>query len=127
MKHPEGLLYSKEHEWAKIEGEVATVGITWHAQDELGDIVFVELPAEGAEFKQREEFGVVESVKTVSPLYSPVSGKVVEVNKELAKSPDIINDHPHDKGWIIKLKMSDPGETKKLLSAEEYEALLSSG
>lgn len=124
MKHPEGLLYSKEHEWAKVEGDTATIGITWHAQDALGDIVFVELPAAGAEFKQLEEFGVVESVKTVSNLYCPVSGKVVAVNSELVKRPEIINEDPHGKGWIIKVQMSVPAEAQKLLSADEYEALL---
>lgn len=124
MKHPEGLLYSKEHEWARVEGDIATVGITWHAQDALGDIVFVEAPAVGAEFKQMEEFGVVESVKTVSNLYCPVSGKVTAVNPELIKRPEIINEDPHGQGWIIKLKMSAPAEAQKLLSADEYEALL---
>lgn len=124
MKHPEGLLYSKEHEWAKIGGDAATVGITWHAQDALGDIVFVELPAEGAEFKQMEEFGVVESVKTVSNLYAPLSGKVVAVNRELIKHPEIINDDPHGRGWIIKVQITDPADAQKLMSADEYEALL---
>ena len=124
MKHPEGLLYSKEHEWAKIEGDTATVGITWHAQDALGDIVFVELPAEKAEFKQMEEFGVVESVKTVSNLYAPLSGKVVAVNQELIKHPEIINDDPHGRGWIIKVQVANPADAQKLMSADEYEALL---
>jgi glycine cleavage system H protein len=124
MQHPADRKYTKEHEWAKIEGALAVIGITWHAQDALGDVVYVEMPAVGAEFKQFEEFGVVESVKTVSTLYCPVSGKVIETNAELAKRPEIINSDPHGQGWILKIKMSSPAEEKNLLSAAEYEALL---
>lgn len=122
--YPEDLKYAKEHEWARIEGKVATVGITHYAQDKLGDIVFVELPDKGATLKQMEEFGVVESVKTVSNLYSPLSGKVSEVNKALIKSPELINDDPYGKGWIIKIKMNDEKEAEKLLSSEEYQELI---
>ena len=124
MRYPESLFFSKEHEWVKVEGGVAVVGITWHAQDALGDVVYIESPAVGAEFKQMEEFGVVESVKTVSTLYCPVSGIVLETNPELIKHPEVINEDPHGKGWIMKLKMSDPQELKKLLHHDEYEALI---
>lgn len=122
MRYPENLSYTKEHEWVLINGEAATIGITWHAQDSLGDIVYIELPAVGAEFKQMQEFGVVESVKTVSTLYCPVSGKVVEVNAELQKHPEIINEDPHGKGWIMKIKMTSPDDIKNLLKNSEYEA-----
>lgn len=124
MQHPADRKYTKEHEWAKIEGEMATIGITWHAQDALGDVVYVEMPAVGTELKQFEEFGVVESVKTVSTLYCPVSGKVAETNAELIKRPEIINADPHGQGWILKVKMSAPSEEKNLLSSDQYEALL---
>lgn len=119
-------LYSKEHEWAKIEGSSATIGITDHAQDALGDIVFVEMPKIGAELKQFAEFGVVESVKTVSTLYSPLSGIVTEINPDLASKPEIINEAPYEKGWIIKLELSNADEKSKLLSSEQYETFLSS-
>lgn len=124
MQHPADRKYTKEHEWAKIEGDLAVIGITWHAQDALGDVVYVEMPAAGTELKQFEEFGVVESVKTVSTLYCPVSGKVIETNAELTKRPENINSDPHGQGWILKVKMSQPAEEKNLLSAAEYEALL---
>lgn len=124
MQHPADRKYTKEHEWAKIEGDLAVIGITWHAQDALGDVVYVEMPAAGAEFKQFEEFGVVESVKTVSTLYSPVSGKVIETNAGLIKRPEIINADPHGQGWILKVKMNAPAEEKNLLTSDQYEALL---
>ena len=124
MLYPEDLKYSKEHEWARIAGDTAEVGITHHAQDKLGDIVFVELPKVGAEFKQMGEFGVVESVKTVSTLFCPVGGKVVEVNIGLEKEPEAINLDPYGKGWIIKVKMSNPSDAGKLLSSKEYQALI---
>jgi len=124
MQHPADLKYTKEHEWAKVEGGTATVGITWHAQDALGDVVYVEVPKVGQSYKQMDEMGVVESVKTVSNLYCPVSGEVIEINAELNKHPELVNDDPHGKGWIAKLKMSDPSEVNKLLSAEDYEKSL---
>ncbi|KAF0134920.1 MAG: glycine cleavage system H protein [Candidatus Saganbacteria bacterium] len=124
MNYPGNLLYSKEHEWAKVDGDLATIGITWFAQDALGDVVFVELPKVGAELKQMDEFGVVESIKTVSTLYSPVSGKVIEINQELAKHPELVNTSPYDNGWIIKVKISNQEELKNLLSQNNYEALL---
>jgi glycine cleavage system H protein len=121
---PEDLKYTKEHEWAKIEGKKATVGITFYAQNELGDIVYVEAPKVGTEVKQSEEFGVVESVKSVSSLFSPLSGKVVEVNKELELQPQLVNQDPYGKGWIIKMEISKPEEESSLLSAEQYKTLL---
>lgn len=122
--YPTELKYSKEHEWVKAEGSTAVVGITSHAQSELGDIVYVELPKIGAKLKAMQEFGVVESVKTVSTLYCPVSGDVTAVNADLSSKPEVINDDPHGKGWMIKIKMSDPAEMDKLLSASNYEALI---
>lgn len=122
--HPADLKYSKEHEWAKIEGSKATVGITHHAQDALGDVVYVELPKIGQPLRQFQEFGVVESVKTVSSLYSPLSGKVEEVNSELESHPELVNQDPHGKGWIMKLALSDASDDQSLLSAEQYEASL---
>jgi glycine cleavage system H protein len=123
---PKELKYTKEHEWVKVEGKVATIGITEHAQHELGDIVFVEMPAIGQAVTQMKEFGVVESVKTVSNLYAPVSGTVDAINEELSDKPELINKDPYGKGWIIKVTLSDPGEVKKLLSAEAYEKIIKS-
>lgn len=119
MSLPEDLKYAKTHEWARIEGETATVGITEHAAEELGDVVYVEMPEVGATFEAGESFGTVESVKAVSDLYAPVSGEVVEFNKELEDSPEKINESAYDEGWIVKLKTSDSGEN--LLSATDYE------
>ncbi len=122
--YPENLKYSKEHEWVKVDGQIATIGITSHAQGELGDIVYAELPKVGAKYSAMKEFGVVESVKTVSTLFCPVGGEVVEVNSKLASKPEVINSDPYGEGWMIKVKMSDPSDLTKLLSASEYEALL---
>ena len=122
--YPANLKYSKEHEWVKVDGGIATIGITSHAQSELGDIVYVELPKIGAKFAAMKEFGVVESVKTVSTLYCPVSGEVIEVNSSLSSKPEVVNTDPYGQGWIIKVKLSDPSEAGKLLSSKEYEALL---
>ena len=123
---PEGLKYSKEHEWLKAEGNLATIGITHHAQDQLGDVVYVELPAAGKELKATEEFGVVESVKSVSSLYCPVSGKVVEANSELNNGPQLVNEDPYGKGWMIKIEMSSPSDLNSLLSATDYKKLVES-
>jgi glycine cleavage system H protein len=122
--YPANLKYSKEHEWVKVDGPVATIGITSHAQSELGDIVYVELPKVGAKFNPMKEFGVVESVKTVSTLYCPVSGEVTEVNSSLSSKPEVVNSDPYGQGWMIKIRMANSSELDKLLSAAEYEALL---
>jgi len=118
---PGDLQYTKTHEWVRREGDTATVGITDHAQDELGDVVFIELPEEGASFGAGDAFGTIESVKAVSDLYSPVGGEVVEVNEALNDAPEKVNEDPYGEGWIIRLRVS--GEDN-LLSAEEYEKVL---
>lgn len=121
MNHPDELKYTKEHTWVKVEGNLATIGITDYAQSELGEIVFVELPEIETEIEHLIEFGVVESVKTVSDLYAPVSGIVVEANEDLLDSPEIVNDAPYDDGWLIKVEMNDPKELSALMSSEEYQ------
>lgn len=120
MEIPEELKYTKEHEWALVEGNIVTVGITDYAQDSLGDIVYLELPEEGAEVESHEPFGVIESVKAVSDLYAPVTGRVIEVNKDLLDQPEVINEDPYGEGWMIKIEMDDPSELDELLTAEEY-------
>ena len=117
MNIPDDLQYTRSHEWVRTEGDTATIGITDHAQDELGDVVFVELPDEGATFDAGDSFGTVESVKAVSDLYTPVGGEVVEVNTSLEDAPEKINDDPYGEGWIVKLRTSD---TADLLSPGEY-------
>ncbi|KAB2601683.1 glycine cleavage system H protein 2 [Pyrus ussuriensis x Pyrus communis] len=112
--------YADSHEWVKVDGNSATVGITDHAQDHLGDVVYVELPEVGTSVKQGEGFGAVESVKATSDVYSPVSGKVVEVNEELSNSPGLVNASPYEEGWIMKVEISDSGELNKLLDSEKY-------
>ena len=124
--HPEDLKYSKEHEWCRVEGNVATIGITWHAQDALGDIVYCELPDAGQDVTSGQTFGVVESVKAVSDLYSPVTGKVVEKNDGIIESPEDLNDDPYDDGWLVKIEMSDPKELDALMNKADYEAFLES-
>jgi len=121
MEFPEDYKYSKEHEWVLVEGEVATIGITDFAQDQLGDIVFVELPAVGDKVSKEDAFGVVESVKAVSDIYAPVSGKVLEVNDDLPENPEMLNEDAYGDGWIIKIEMSDPDELNDLMTAVEYE------
>jgi glycine cleavage system H protein len=121
MPVPGDLQYTKSHEWVRVEGDVATIGITDHAQDELGDVVFVDLPEEGASFGAGDSFGTIESVKAVSDLYAPVGGEIVEVNQTLNDSPEQVNEDPYGDGWIVKLRISDEGD---LLSAEEYEKVL---
>lgn len=120
MEFPKELRYSKEHEWVRLEGSIATVGITDYAQDSLGDVVYLELPSEGASVTKDEPFGVVESVKAVSDLFSPVSGKVTEVNDALLDSPEVINEEPYGDAWMIKVEVANPEEIKELMSAEEY-------
>ena len=121
MSVPKGMQYTKTHEWVRIEGETATVGITEHAQDELGDVVFVELPEVGRTLDAGEAFGAVESVKAVSDLYAPIAGEVVEVNESLGDNPEKINEDSYGEGWILKLRVSGEAD---LLSAEDYEKLL---
>ena len=121
MNVPGDLQYTKSHEWVRREESTATVGITDHAQDELGDVVFVELPEKGTSFAAGDSFGTVESVKAVSDLYAPVGGEVVEVNETLNDSPELINEEPYGGGWMIRLRISEDGD---LLSAEEYEKLV---
>ncbi len=121
---PDNLKYSKEHEWVKADGNTAVIGITDYAQDSLGDVVYVEVPPVGKELKAMDEFGVVESVKSVSSLYCPVSGKVVARNEALEKSPQLVNDSPYDNGWIIKVEMSNAAELNGLLSAADYQKIL---
>jgi glycine cleavage system H protein len=118
---PGELQYTKSHEWIRLEDDIATVGITDHAQDELGDVVFIELPEQGASFEAGDSFGTVESVKAVSDLYAPVGGEVVEVNETLNDAPEKINEEPYGGGWMIRLRVSEEAD---LLSAEEYERLL---
>jgi glycine cleavage system H protein len=122
--YPDNLKYSQEHEWVKVDGNVATIGISDHAQDALGDVVYVELPALGKEFKAMQEFGVVESVKSVSTLYSPVSGKVVARNEALNDHPEKVNSAPYGEGWIMKLELSSPADLNALLSAADYQKLI---
>ncbi len=121
MEFPEDLKYSKEHEWVLVEGSVATVGITDYAQDQLGDIVFVEMPAINDKVSKEDAFGVVESVKAVSDIYAPVSGKVLEVNDDLPENPEMVNEDPYGDGWMIKIEMNDPDELQDLMTAAEYE------
>ncbi|MDH5476974.1 MAG: glycine cleavage system protein GcvH [Nitrospinota bacterium] len=128
MDFPKDLKYSKEHEWVRLGDDgVAVIGITAFAQDELGDIVFVETPKVGQNLKAGQTFGVAESVKTVSDLYSPVSGEVVEVNTNLLDSPELVNESPFGDGWMIKIKMDDPAELGSLLSSQDYQKLTQKG
>ncbi|RZA08626.1 MAG: glycine cleavage system protein GcvH [Proteobacteria bacterium] len=125
-KIPANLKYTKDHEWAQIEGNVATIGITHHAQDALGEVVFVELPAQGRELKKGDTFGVVESIKAVSDLYSPLTGKVLEVNKALTDEPGNANTDPYGNAWMIKLELSDSSETAELLASDDYKKIVDS-
>jgi len=120
MSYPDDLRYSKEHEWVRAEGDGATIGITSFAADELGDIVFVELPEVGATLGQFTTFGVVESVKAVSDLYAPVSGEVTEVNEALRDAPELLNGDPFGEGWIAKVNLADPSELERLMDAAAY-------
>ena len=122
MTYPENLRYTKEHEWVRVEGDFAVVGITDHAQQELGDIVYVDLPKIGAAVEQGKSLGSVESVKAVSDVYSPVSGEVIEVNESLGQSPEKLNQDPHGAAWLVKIRLSAPDQLKSLLSAGDYQA-----
>jgi glycine cleavage system H protein len=118
---PEDLHYSKDHEWVRVDGDQAVIGVTDYAQDSLGDVVYVELPKPGDEFAANESFGSVESVKAVSEVFTPVSGKIVQVNEALADEPEKVNSDSYGEGWMIRLQMSNPGEVDSLLTAAEYE------
>ena len=125
MNIPENLKYTKDHEWLKVEENVATIGITEFAQGELGDIVFVEVDTEGESLDLEEVFGTIEAVKTVSDLFMPIAGEVIEFNETLEEEPELINSSPYDTGWIVKVNIADVSELDSLLSAEEYKNLIS--
>jgi glycine cleavage system H protein len=123
--YPDNYRYTKEHEWVRLEGDgTATVGITFHAQKELGDIVYVDLPKEGTALEKGKTMGSVESVKAVSDVYTPVSGEVVAINEQLAEAPEKLNEDPHESAWLVKIKLSTPDELKQLLSAEDYQTYI---
>ncbi len=122
MAHPDNLRYRETHEWVRVDGDRATVGITDHAQHELGDVVYLDLPQPGKTFSQGDVFGSIESVKAVSDLYAPVSGEVVEVNDALISAPEGVNSSPHDAGWMIVLRLSNPSEVDSLMDVQAYEA-----
>ncbi|HBV23013.1 MAG TPA: glycine cleavage system protein GcvH [Jeotgalicoccus sp.] len=124
MSLPQDLKYSEDHEWIKVEGNTVTIGITDFAQSELGDIVFVELPEEGDDISTGDSFGSVESVKTVSELYAPVSGSIVAVNEELEDSPELVNESPYEGAWMLKVELSDESELDNLLDAAGYQAVI---
>lgn len=124
MNFPANLQYTKDHEWIRIEGNIGVVGITDYAQGELGDVVFVELPAVGKKVEFGQSFGTVEAVKAVSDLYSPVTGEVTEVNKEIQDSPELVNKEPYERGWMIKVKLANAEEIKNLLDVEAYKKLI---
>ena len=122
--YPDDFYYTKNHEWIQVKGDKATVGITDFAQKQLGDVVYVELPKVGKKLEFHQSMGVIESVKAVSDVYSPVSGEVIEVNKGLDDSPELVNQDPHGKGWFIRLKIKDETELEKLMTASEYEGFI---
>ena len=124
MNFPDNLKYTKDHEWVRVEGNTATIGITEFAQSELGDIVYIDISTEGEELAHEEIFGTVEAVKTVSDLFMPVSGKVSAVNKDLDANPESVNKDPYGKGWMIKVEMKNPSEVNSLLSAADYKSLI---
>ena len=124
MNIPSNLKYTKDHEWVKVEGDQAIIGITDYAQGELGDIVYVEIEALGEDLKKEEIFGSVEAVKTVSDLFLPVSGKITEMNEELEDNPELINEDPYEKGWIIKMEIQNPAELEELLDSDSYKDLV---
>ena len=124
MNIPANLKYTKDHEWCKVDGNIATIGITDFAQGELGDIVYVEIETEGEELKKEAIFGTVEAVKTVSDLFMPVSGKIIEVNAALESAPESVNQKPYEEGWMIKVELSNANEIAELLSADDYKAII---
>jgi glycine cleavage system H protein len=125
--YPEELLYTQDHEWIRVDGTTASIGITDHAQKELGDVVFVELPQLGAHVTAKESFGTVESVKAVADVYSPVTGEVTSINQKIQQTPELLNSDPHGEGWLIRVELKDRSQTEGLMTAEEYEAYLKKG
>ncbi|OGU19297.1 MAG: glycine cleavage system protein H [Ignavibacteria bacterium GWA2_55_25] len=124
MNFPANLKYTKDHEWIRVEGNTGWIGITEYAQGELGDVVFVELPAVGTKLETGKSFGTIEAVKAVSDLYAPVAGEVTELNKEVQDSPELVNKEPYERGWMIKITIANPGEVNSLLDAESYKKLI---
>jgi glycine cleavage system H protein len=124
MPSPSDRRYTKEHEWVRVEDNMGTVGITDYAQDQLGDIVYVDLPSVGTQVKQLEKLGEIESVKAVSDLYSPVSGEVVEVNQGVNDRPELVNQSPYEEGWLVRVRLADPAELDNLLTAKQYDELI---
>ncbi|MBI3579427.1 MAG: glycine cleavage system protein GcvH [Ignavibacteriales bacterium] len=124
MNFPSNLKYTKEHEWIRVEGDTGWVGITDYAQGELGDVVFIELPAVGAKLLQGKTFGTIEAVKAVSDLYAPVTGEVVELNKDVQATPELVNKEPYDKGWMVKVKITNASELANLMDVESYKKLI---
>ena len=124
MPSPTDRRYTKEHEWVRVEDNVGVVGVTDYAQDQLGDIVYLDLPSPGTQVKQLEKLGEIESVKAASDLCSPVSGEVVEVNQELTDRPELVNQSPYEEGWLVRIRLADPAEVDSLLTAEQYDELI---
>jgi glycine cleavage system H protein len=123
--YPEDLLYHEEHDWARVDGDSATFGITWYAQDALGEVVFLDAPSVGAELSQGESYAEIESVKAVSDVIAPLSGKITEVNEALAQTPETVNEDPYGEGWLVKVQLTDPSQAESLMSAADYQASLS--
>ena len=124
MPSPTDRRYTKEHEWVRVENDLSTIGITDYAQDQLGDLVYLDLPSPGTQVKQLDKLGEIESVKAVSDLYSPVSGEVTEVNQEVIDRPELVNQSPYEEGWLVRLRLADPAEVDGLLTAEQYDELI---
>ena len=124
MPSPSDRRYTKEHEWVRVEDDLGTVGITDYAQDQLGDLVYLDLPSPETQVKQLDKLGEIESVKAVSDLYSPVSGEVMEVNQEVVDRPELVNQSPYEEGWLVRLRLADPAEVDGLLTAEQYDELI---
>jgi glycine cleavage system H protein len=124
MTAPKDLRYTKSHEWVRLDGDVATIGVTDHAQSELGDITYLELPDLGSEVRDGEPFGVVESVKAASDIYSPIDGEVVDRNEDAISAPDVVNSSPYEGAWLIKVRLADPAQVKSLLSPDQYDQLV---
>ena len=127
MAHPSDRVYSKEHEWVVVDGDVATIGISDFAQDQLGEVVYVDMPSEGDSLNAGDSFGEIESVKSVSELFAPISGEIIAVNASLDDSPETVNSDPHGEGWMIKVRFEDASELDALLSAEDYDAFITEG